>query len=214
MPSVLLTKTGRITFESSEKNKILDFSKEELLKKPIFDTVHPDDVASIKLTFREALANPGRQIKKEYRSLHKNKRWIYVESIFSNQLNNPAIKGVIINSRDISDRKMAELKERVYHDNLIFLSNSALELLSLSSRDQIYKYIPEKLGAFLENAVVIVTSYNNEENKIVVESISGLDPYEKQVEEVIGMPVKKTILFNVCHKGYHGTCGNGNDDEG
>ena len=101
---------------------------------------------SIKLTFKEALANPGRQIKKEYRSLHKNKRWIYVESIFSNQLNNPAIKGVIVNSRDVSDRKMAEMKERVYHDNLIFLSNSALELLSLSSKDQIYKYIPEKLG--------------------------------------------------------------------
>ncbi len=92
----IIDKNGKITFESSEKNKILDFSKDELLKKPIFDTVHPDDVATIKMIFREALANPGRQIKKEYRSLHKNKRWIYVESIFSNQLNNPAIKGVIV----------------------------------------------------------------------------------------------------------------------
>jgi PAS domain S-box-containing protein len=187
----IIDKNGKITFESSEKNKILDFSKEELLMKPIFDTVHPDDVAIIKMTFREALANPGRQIKKEYRSLHKNKRWIYVESIFSNQLNNPAIKGVIVNSRDISDRKMAELKERVYHDNLIFLSNSALELLSLSSRDQIYKYIPEKLGTFLENSVVIVTSCNHDENKNIVESISGLEPYEKQAEEIIGRPLKK-----------------------
>ena len=71
-----------------------------------------------------------------------------MESIFSNQLNNPAIKGVIVNSRDISDRKMAELKERVYHDNLIFLSNSALELLGLSSRDEIYNYIPENLELF------------------------------------------------------------------
>jgi len=187
----IIDKNGKITFESSEKNKILDFSKEELLMKPIFDTVHPDDVAIIKMTFREALANPGRQIKKEYRSLHKNKRWIYVESIFSNQLNNPAIKGVIVNSRDISDRKMAELKERVYHDNLIFLSNSALELLSLSSRDQIYNYIPEKLGTFLENSVVIVTSCNHDENKNIVESISGLEPYEQQAEEIIGRPLKK-----------------------
>lgn len=187
----IIDKNGKITFESSEKNKILDFNRDELLKKPIFDTVHPDDVPSIKMTFREALANPGRQIKKEYRSLHKNKRWIYVESIFSNQLNNPAIKGVIVNSRDISDRKMAELKERVYHDNLIFLSNSALELLSLSSKDQIYKYIPEKLGTFLENAVVIITSYNHEENRIIVESISGLESYEQQVEEIIQKPLKK-----------------------
>jgi PAS domain S-box-containing protein len=187
----IIDKHGKITFESSEKNKILDFSKEELLMKPIFDTVHPDDVASIKLTFKEALANPGRQIKKEYRSLHKNKRWIYVESIFSNQLNNPAIKGVIVNSRDISDRKMAELKERVYHDNLIFLSNSALELLSLSSKDQIYSYIPEKLGTFLENAVVIVTSYDHEVNRISVESISGLDLFVEKAEGIIGKPLRK-----------------------
>jgi PAS domain S-box-containing protein len=185
----IFDRKGIIIFESSEKNKITEFSKEELLNKPIFDTVHPDDVEGIKLTFREALANPGRQIKKEYRSLHKNKRWIYVESIFSNQLNNPAIKGVIVNSRDISDRKMAELKERVYHDNLIFLSNSALELLSLSSKDQIYQYIPEKLGTFLESAVVVVTSFNEEQNRATVEGVSGIQPFESDLE-VLGKPLK------------------------
>ena len=125
----IINRQGKIIFESSEKNKISDFEIGELLHKPFFDMVHPDDVGQIKMVIKEALANPGKQIKKEYRSLHKNKRWIYVESIFSNQLSNPAIKGIIVNSRDISDRKMAELKERVYHDNLIFLSNSALELL-------------------------------------------------------------------------------------
>ncbi len=185
----ILDRKGNIIFESSEKNKILEFSQEELLQKPIFDTVHPDDVELIHQTMRESLANPGRQIKKEYRSLHKNKRWIYVESIFSNQLNNPAIKGVIVNSRDISDRKMAELKERVYHDNLIFLSNSALELLSLSSKDDIFRYIPEKLGAFLEDAVVIVCSFLQNEHKMVVEGISMLEPYENRVEEIIGRPL-------------------------
>src|SRR5512147_1652373 len=165
----ILDRKGNIIFESSEKNKILEFSQEELLQKPIFDTVHPDDVDLIRQTLRESLANPGRQIKKEYRSLHKNKRWIYVESIFSNQLSNPAIKGIIVNSRDVSDRKMAELKERVYHDNLIFLSNSALELLSLSSREEIYRYIPEKLAAFLESAVVIISSYDETSKNIIIE---------------------------------------------
>jgi PAS domain S-box-containing protein len=185
----ILDRKGNIIFESSEKNKILEFSQEELLQKPIFDTVHPDDVEVIRQTLQESLENPGRQIKKEYRSLHKNKRWIYVESIFSNQLNNPAIKGVIVNSRDISDRKMAELKERVYHDNLIFLSNSALELLSLSSKDQIFKYIPEKLGAFLEDAVVVVCSFLHEEHKMVVEGISMLEPYESRVQQIVGKPL-------------------------
>jgi PAS domain S-box-containing protein len=186
----IINRKGRIIFESPEKNKISDFYKEELINKPIYDTVHPDDVSSVKLILKEVLASPGKQIKKEYRSLHKNKRWIYVESIFSNQLKNPAIKGIIVNSRDISDRKMAELKERVYHDNLIFLSNSALELLSLSSKDQIYNYIPEKLGVFLESAVVIVTSFAEEQQRLVVESISGLQSYQQQVEHILGHSLK------------------------
>ncbi len=185
----IIDRKGIIIFESSERNKISDFDIEELLHKSFFDIVHPDDVGQVNAVFKEALVNPGKQIKKEYRSLHKNKRWIYVESIFSNQLDNPAIKGIIVNSRDVSDRKMSELKERVYHDNLIFLSNSALELLGLSSKDEIYRYIPEKLAAFLESAVVIVSSYNEEAKSVVVESFSGLEPYTDQVEELLKHPI-------------------------
>jgi PAS domain S-box-containing protein len=186
---LIINRQGKIIFESAEKNKISDFEIGELLHKPFFDMVHPDDVSQIRMIIKEALANPGKQIKKEYRSLHKNKRWIYVESIFSNQLSNPAIKGIIVNSRDVSDRKMSELKERVYHDNLIFLSNSALELLGLSSKDEIYWYIPEKLAAFLESAVVIVSSFDEVTNRVIIESYSGLSPFTQQVEEILGRPI-------------------------
>ncbi len=185
----IINRQGKIIFESSEKNKISDFEIGELLHKPFIEMVHPDDVDQIRMVIKETLANPGKQIKKEYRSLHKNKRWIYVESIFSNQLTNPAIKGIIVNSRDVSDRKMAELKERVYHDNLIFLSNSALELLSLSSKDEIYRYIPEKLAAFLESAVVVVSSFDDVAGNITIESISGLEPFAHQVNKILGKPI-------------------------
>ncbi len=185
----IINRQGKIIFEGSEKNKISDFEIGELLHKPFFDMVHPDDIDQIKSVIKETLPNPGKQIKKEYRSLHKNKRWIYVESIFSNQFSNPAIKGIIVNSRDVSDRKMAELKERVYHDNLIFLSNSALDLLSLSSKDEIYRYIPEKLAAFLDSAVVVVSSYDEPGGRIIIESFAGLDPYTEEVEKLIGRPI-------------------------
>ncbi len=185
----IINRQGKIIFESSEKNKISDFEIHELLHKPFVGMVHPDDVAQIKAVIREALSNPGKQIKREYRSLHKNKRWIFVESIFSNQLHNPAIKGIIVNSRDISDRKMAELKERVYHDNLIFLSNSALELLTLLSKDEILRYIPQKLVSFLEKAIVLVSTFDESKNKMTIESYAGLDPFSEKLEMILGRPV-------------------------
>jgi len=182
----IIDKKGKIIFESSKKNNISEFDIEELLQRPFVDIVHPDDVVNVRKVFKDAINNPDVPIKHEYRSLHKNKRWIYVESIFLNQLDNHAINGIVVNSRDVSDRKMSELKERVYHDNLIFLSNSALELLSLSSKDQIYKYIPEKLVSFLESAVVLVSSINYESRSMIVEGIAGLQPYIRQVEKIIG----------------------------
>ncbi len=186
----ILDKEGTIIFESSYHNKILDFEREELLNKPIFRIVHPDDTESFRKTFEEVLNNPKKQIKKEYRSLHKNKRWIYVESIFSNQLSNPFIKGIIVNSRDITERKMGEMKERVYHDNLIFLSNSALDLLSLSSKEDIYDYIAEKLFSFLENAIVVVTSYREEDNGFYVEKMAGLYEDIDNITRLLGYTMK------------------------
>jgi PAS domain S-box-containing protein len=182
----ILDKKGKIIFESALRNKIFDFSIKELINKPIFDIVHPDDIDYFKEFFKEVLKNPRKQIKKEYRCLHKNKKWVYVESIFSNQLDNPSINGIVVNSRDISERKMGELKERVYHDNLIFLSNSALDLLGISSKDDIYKYISEKLCSFLENAVVMVNSYNEKDENFCVEYISGLKDNKLKIINILG----------------------------
>ena len=169
----ILDKTGTIVFENSPRNKILDFNIDELLGKSIFEIIHPDETDTFKALYKEILSKPEKQIKKEYRSLHKNKKWIWVESIFSNQLDNPTINGIVVNSRDISERKMGELKERVYHDNLVFLSNSALDLIGLSSKEDIYRYIAEKLYSFLEDALVIVSSYNEERNHFQIEYSSG-----------------------------------------
>jgi PAS domain S-box-containing protein len=192
----ILDKKGKIIFESALRNKIFDFSIKELLNKPIFDIVHPDDIGYFKEFFNEVLKNPRKQIKREYRCLHKNKKWIYVESIFSNQLDNPSINGIIVNSRDISERKMGELKERVYHDNLIFLSNSALDLLGISSKDDIYKYISEKLYNFLENAVVIVTSYREKDEKYCVEYVSGLMDNKLKIKSILGRN-PEGIVFSI-----------------
>ncbi len=182
----ILDKDGNITFESSLKNRILNFSIEELIGKPFRNIIHPEDIHLFEYSFNEALTNPGRQIKKEFRSLHKNKKWIYVESIFSNHLHNPAIGGIVVNTRDISDRKMSELKEKAYHNNLIFLSNSALELLSLSDREDIYKFISEKLFHFLEHAVIMVSAYNEESDSFVVKQISGLGEHIEEVKKILG----------------------------
>lgn len=169
----ILNTSGNILFESSFKSKISDFKLDELPGRTIFDIVHPEDIELVKASLNQVAKNSNASLKREYRSLHRNKRWIYVESIFTNQIDNPLINGIVVNTRDISERKMSELKEKVYHDNLIFLSNSALDLLSLSSRDEILAYISKKLASFLNNAIVLVLGYNENKNTLIPENLEG-----------------------------------------
>ena len=196
----VLDENGMIIFESSQRNRITEYDKDELIGYPIFEIVHPEDKEGVIDTFNYVKNNPNIEIKKEYRSLHKNKRWIYVESIFLNKLHNEDISGIVVNSRDISERKRAELKERVYHNNLIFLSNSALDLLGLSDKDDIYKYIATRLNEYLENSIIIVCSYNEPKKSFTIEKTSGLGKLKtdlfartKKMEHEIEFPIIREI---------------------
>ncbi len=203
----ILDKEGIITFESSLRNRILNFTVEELVGKPFSEIIHPDDIGIYKSAFTNCLGNPGIQIKKEYRSLHKNKRWIYVESIFTNHLHNPSINGIVVNTRDVSDRKMAELKEKAYHNNLIFLSNSALDLLSLSDKENILNYICNKLYEFLDNSIIIVSTYDERDDKYEIKQISQIDKWGPVIQSIYNKPLigyrylKNPLITNIDNAG-------------
>ncbi len=183
----ILDKSGKIILESSLRNRISDFMIDEVIGKSYEEILHPEDVKIFRESLESIMDKPGSQTKCEYRSLHKNKKWIYVESIFSNHVNNPSIQGIVVNTRDISDRKMAELKERVYHDNLIFLSNSALELLGLSNRDEILNFIGKKLHSFLEDSIIIVSTYLEDEKCFQIKKMEGLTQHLAAITESLGL---------------------------
>ena len=51
---------------------------------------------------------PGKPRTIQYRLASQDRGWVWVETVAVNQLHNPAIRGILCNIRDISDRKRAE----------------------------------------------------------------------------------------------------------
>ncbi|MBW2651343.1 MAG: PAS domain S-box protein, partial [Deltaproteobacteria bacterium] len=51
---------------------------------------------------------PGGTVQGEYRHRRKDGGWVYLEAIGTNYLHEPSIKGIVLNIRDITDRKQAE----------------------------------------------------------------------------------------------------------
>jgi diguanylate cyclase (GGDEF)-like protein/PAS domain S-box-containing protein len=99
---------GTIIYESASIERILGYKADALIGKSAFALIHPDDLPAVLKVFNIGLQTPGTPLHAEYRFQHHDGSWRYVESIGANLLDVPTISGVVINSRDVTDRTHTE----------------------------------------------------------------------------------------------------------
>jgi PAS domain S-box-containing protein len=99
---------GTVRYESPAIERVLGYAPEELVETNAFDYVHPEDVERLQDVFAEALRDQGVSPHVEFRFRHADGSWRYLEAVGSNLLNDPSARGMVINSRDITERKQAE----------------------------------------------------------------------------------------------------------
>jgi PAS domain S-box-containing protein len=109
----ILDAEGIIHYESPPIKRILGYHREELLGRNAFELVHPDDRAETWLAFEHALANPSFVPTVEFRFLHSDGSWRWLEATGTNLLTDPNVGGFVVNSRDITERKRANEELRV-----------------------------------------------------------------------------------------------------
>ncbi len=107
---VLLNKDGKITYASPSAIRIFSDGDSFGIPDPNKAT-HPDDLPKVLSTIQQVIKDPTLTLTLEYRFNTNRGRYRWVESTFSNQLSEPGIESVIINFRDISDRKHAEIEQ-------------------------------------------------------------------------------------------------------
>ena len=100
---------GVILYESPSVERMLGYTPEELIGTGVFDLIHPDDLPDVAAGFAENLvdenAGGGPQ---ELRLRHKDGSWRWVEGIARNLLDNPHVRGIVANYRDITERHQAD----------------------------------------------------------------------------------------------------------
>ncbi|MBV9411988.1 MAG: EAL domain-containing protein [Acidimicrobiia bacterium] len=116
---------ARVTLITPAIELVTGYPPEEYMGRIGFDFIHPDDVDPAAQLFTESFANPGRAFRIEIRALHRDGTWRWAEVSLTNQLDDPAVQGVVANFHDITERKQFEEKLAfdAYHDHLTGLSN-------------------------------------------------------------------------------------------
>ncbi len=96
---------GKIIYQI---NSINGYAEGESRGQKAFAFIHPDDLERMSERFAKLAIEFGQIISDEFRTLHRDGSWRWIECVAKNLMNDKAIKAIVINSRDISDRKSAE----------------------------------------------------------------------------------------------------------
>ncbi len=119
-----LTAQGTIQYTSPSVTRILGYQPEDLIGKNAFERVHSEDVTAVQAVVVQVLQNPTVAVTVELRYRHADGSWVYLEAIANNLLNNSSVESVIVNSRDITERKRAEMSQRFLAEANVLLAAS------------------------------------------------------------------------------------------
>ena len=103
---------GSIRYMSPSIERVLGYGCEELSGLNAFEFVHPEDRGKTRGILKDLIDHPANLGFIEFRVRNKNGAWQTFEGVAKNALADPNISGIIMNSRDITDRKLLEEKLR------------------------------------------------------------------------------------------------------
>jgi diguanylate cyclase (GGDEF)-like protein/PAS domain S-box-containing protein len=119
---------GRITYVSASVTAVFGIDPESLIGQSILEWVHPDDGPELILQLRAPSAEPVAPSLVKYRLSDAIATWRHVETAMTDMRDDPGVRGIVLNTRDVSERVALEeeLRHRAWHDVVTGLANRAL----------------------------------------------------------------------------------------
>jgi len=193
---VIMNREGIITYVNPAVERVLGFKPKERVGAKGFELIHPDDLKFLTDSFNTLVRDTNSPvIQAEMRLHHKDGSWRMLEAVGSNLVYNNVVESIIVNYRDITERKLAEEKLRE--------SEADYRQLFDNSPAAIYR-VDYKNGRFLKANDVFCEYLGYRQEELI-----SLSPYDVLTEEskklflermekiAMGVEVPKTIEFEI-----------------
>ena len=112
---LLVDADGKIIYLSPALHRMFGYEDDELLGEDAFALLHRQDVSRIEEVRRDILERSGTSISFECRARTKRGDWRWLQGIAANMLDDPGVGALVLNYRDITERRRADLALRQGH---------------------------------------------------------------------------------------------------
>lgn len=172
----ILTGDGIIRYESPSVERVLGYTPEELIETHASELIHPDDVQRVTDTLRVGLPILRFSAPIVLRVRHKDGSWRIVEAVGTNMIDDPVIAGLVITSRDITEREqMEEALRRSEHEYRNLFENASDSILIFDPETEIIMEANNKA----------VETYGFDRSELIGASLKLLTRDVKRGEKII-----------------------------
>jgi diguanylate cyclase (GGDEF)-like protein/PAS domain S-box-containing protein len=126
---IIVTRTdATVRFVSPSATRVFGYDPAAMVRQSLTDLLHPEDRERALVFFRDATQTPGVTGPVEWRFRQPDGSWLNAEILATNLLHDSTVKGIVLNTRDVSERRRLEeqLIHQAFHDPLTGLANRAL----------------------------------------------------------------------------------------
>lgn len=194
----ILDESGNYTYVSPTSKTILGFEPAYFTGKSAFDFIHPDDIQEIEQNLLRAATEKFIPVPL-FRFKNSEGKWRWIESTITNLMDDPAVRGIVVNSRDVTDKKNADdeikklslvAKETINgviisdkDHNIVWVNHAFTKLCGYELEEVIGKNPMDVLtGPQVDMDVV---NYVNVQNKLAVPFVFEIINYTKSKQTVL-----------------------------
>lgn len=160
-----------IKYVSPSLMHILGYTPDEFIGTNDFDKIHEEGLADVERMFSRLLESPDEQVVTQFSYLKQDGDRVWLEARGVNLLTDPAIEGIVVNSRDITERLANEKEQRI---------RAKMQALSENSPDLIMRFELDGTISYVNPEIANLTPFSADE--VVGKVYSDLDLNEGIIE--------------------------------
>ena len=157
-----------ITYESPSVSRVFGYEPGYLIGKTPFDFIPLEDQPTARRAFEDVMRRQNDGLPTEFRFQRADGSYIYLDALGSNLLDHPGVHGIVVTSRDVTERKRSEREVRRYAERLAILHEIDQAILAAKSIEEIAAAALSRIQRSISSWRAKVTLFDFEIGQAVV----------------------------------------------